>query len=95
MMFQGGSDQKDGESRMEDEINSLTINCAIQHIATFYKQADKEEQADFGEPCANCPVVNECDSFNWIANLKPLFVKTEITINDLTTRIQEIFRQSV
>lgn len=35
------------------------IYCIYQHFKIFWRQAAREEKADFGEPCAECEKYNQ------------------------------------
>lgn len=46
------------------------VYCIYQHFKAFWRQAAREEKADFGEPCAECEkyLNNECD-LDWNAKI--------------------------
>lgn len=55
-------------------------DCALQHIKTFHKQALKGEQADYGEPCIDCPHAGTCQ-LDWSSIMMPLMEKSRIKIS--------------
>ena len=62
---------------MERDVVSAT--CIAQHVETFRKQALRDEKADFGEPCQNCPMNKEC-SFDWLSIMAPLLEDSIVKI---------------
>lgn len=63
---------------MERDVVSAT--CIAQHIETFRKQALRDEKADFGEPCQNCPLNKECN-FDWLSIMVPLLKGSMVKIS--------------
>lgn len=46
------------------------IYCIYQHFKIFWRQAAREEKADFGEPCAECEkYLNITCNLDWLANI--------------------------
>lgn len=62
---------------MEDRVSAT---CAVQHIESFRKQALRNEKADFGEPCQNCPMNKDCN-FDWLSKIAPLLSTSKVKIN--------------
>lgn len=42
--------------------------CLWRHFVALYKQAAENRKADFGEPCAECKLREECKS-DWIKRI--------------------------
>lgn len=63
---------------MERDVASAT--CIAQHVETFRKQALRDEKADFGEPCQNCPLNKECN-FEWLSIIAPLLKDSMVKIS--------------
>lgn len=64
-------------------------DCIIQHVKTFHKQAYHEETAEFGEPCATCKHVYNCNH-DWLSIMTPIFgISTvEFKMPDLPAEIK-------
>ena len=62
---------------MKRDVVSAT--CIVQHVETFRKQALRDEKADFGEPCQNCPMNKECN-FDWLSIMSPLLEESLVKI---------------
>lgn len=60
-------------------IEQISLDCMIQHFKTFYEQSIDEREADFGQPCATCPHIEECRC-NWYENIAPLLQESEIHV---------------
>ena len=65
----------------KNSIDIQSIDCVLQHVKSFREQALKNEQADFGEPCANCIHMKECIGFNWFEKMIPLIDMSNVEIN--------------
>lgn len=61
------------------ERGTASATCIAQHIETFRKQALRDEKADFGEPCQNCPMNKECN-FDWLSIMLPLLEDSMVKI---------------
>ena len=56
------------------------LDCMVQHINTFLKQARNEQIADFGQPCTECMHRNEC-KFDWLSKMQPVLQRSNVKIN--------------
>lgn len=61
-------------------LDKKTIDCVVQHLNIFNKQATYREMADIGEPCETCPYAREC-KFDWLSIMGPLLDQSDIRIN--------------
>lgn len=59
---------------------SKTIDCMFQHIKIFYEQSAYNRTADFGEPCARCPHVTECN-LDWLSEMSLLHDLSSVKIS--------------
>lgn len=62
-----------------NEKEEEAIDCIVQHINSFLKQARNKEKADFGKPCAECIYRNECN-FEWISKMQPVIQRSNVKI---------------
>lgn len=63
-----------------EQIATETAVCACQHIKAYFRQCADNEDADWGEPCADCKYALKPCNFDWRTHLQPLFKETGITI---------------
>lgn len=62
------------------ERGTASATCIAQHIETFRKQALRDEKADFGEPCQNCPMNKDCN-FDWLSIMSPVLKGSKVKIS--------------
>ena len=76
----------------KNSIDIQSIDCVLQHVKSFRKQALKKEQADFGEPCAECIHVNECVGFDWLEKWEPLLEMSNVEITVCLSKEEKVAR---
>lgn len=70
-------------------MEKKSLDCVLQHLKTFREQAQKEEVADFGEPCQACIHAGSCN-YNWFSNIYPLLNQSNVKIS---MAAQELIQQ--
>lgn len=61
-----GQKEKEGEEKMRDTTDSNY--CLWKHLKAFYEQCRNEKTADFGEPCSDCRLWENCKG-DWIKKI--------------------------
>ncbi len=79
-----GQKEKEGEEeKMRDTTDSNY--CLWKHLKAFYEQCRNEKTADFGEPCSDCRLWENCKG-DWIKKIgktKPKDIEINVVLTEL------------
>lgn len=68
---------------MEKELIEAA-DCIAQHINSFINQTRKGQEADFGQPCADCMYRGEC-KFDWLSKMQPVLKYSNVKVKLVRT----------